>query len=128
MLAYCSLLGATLVLGVAAGTSHSCALLNDYSGTGVVRCWGVDGTYGAYSGSTPGLADVQWAYATSGNSGIPPFIQLSGEVLTGAIAISAGYDMTCAVLGAPDYAVVCTCAAFHYTAQLLMLPLYAVRI
>lgn len=97
--------GATVILAVAAGYAHSCVLLNDNIGNGVVRCWGDDGTNGAYTYPGPGLADVQWTTVNPYSNAL----QLSGQVLTGAIAISAGYETTCAVLGAPDYAVVCKC-------------------
>jgi len=71
-------------IAVTTGNNHSCALLDD----GTVRCWG----HGAYG---------ELGYGSNGSIGRDNSAGSGGAVALGgpAVAISAGGDDTCAVLG-----------------------------
>src|ERR1044072_8371774 len=75
--------GLTTAVAVAAGTSHTCALLTG----GSVRCWGSN-------------ADGQVGDGTSGVNRLTPatVITTSNTALTNAVAIVAGTTRTCAIL------------------------------
>jgi alpha-tubulin suppressor-like RCC1 family protein len=81
--------GLTGVRAIAAGDSHNCALLSDRT----VQCWG-DNTFGQLGdGMSTGPQSCS-AGGTFGCSSTP--VTVSG--LSGALAITAGYGHTCALL------------------------------
>jgi len=71
--------GITGVAAVSGGGSHTCALLRD----GTVHCWGEN-------------ADGQLGTSTAGEVSTTP-VRVGG--ITGAIAVTAGWQHTCALLG-----------------------------
>jgi alpha-tubulin suppressor-like RCC1 family protein len=74
----------TKATSITSGNRHSCALRS----TGTVRCWG--------SNDKGQLGDGNGAPADGGASPNPTFVAVSG--LTGATAVSAGEEHTCAIV------------------------------
>ncbi len=76
----------------AAGYSHTCALLGD----GTAACWGANPSGQLGDGTT---TDSTTPVAVCATGATAPCTAANGNILTGALAIAAGYDDTCALLG-----------------------------
>lgn len=84
------------VLGLTAGDSHVCALMNDAVDQGSVWCWGSNDSVGKYPGPLGIGEDVVWGSAKP--------LKVLG--VTGVTSLDAGYDHNCAVVNG-GYTVVC---------------------
>lgn len=83
------------VLAIVAGELHTCALLNDAYGAGVVRCWGYSGE-GLYYYSELEIVDVHTPAGPNTR-------------LTGVKALGGGFASTCGITA--DGGVECECVA-----------------
>jgi hypothetical protein len=82
-------LGGTSATVISAGSSHTCAILENKS----VKCWGYNGD------GVLGYGDVQVRGSVYGTMGTRlPFVDLGGGGWRKAMALSAGTDHTCAIL------------------------------
>ncbi len=84
----------TGAIAIAAGGSHTCALLGD----GTVKCWGANDS-GQLGNGTWTNSSTPVAVCPPGATAPCTGTAANGNILTGAFAIAAGYDDTCALLG-----------------------------